>query len=167
MSFTSNARSEQAQGDYRSRHKDAVADEDLRANVPGALSQASPVATSTSGGAGYRIDPEGLAAQIRAFEALRDQSAQMEGRLRNAAQRVTPPSGDQPATGQAEATRRSIIAAAEQNKAMAEYAKGLIDSMRKANGTYRQHEENTTGVFRQGSGSTSPIGPLHQDPPGR
>ncbi|MFE0023007.1 hypothetical protein [Amycolatopsis sp. NPDC059021] len=167
MSFTPVPRSEQAQGDYRSNHKDAVADENLRANVPGARSQASPVATSTSGGAGYKIDPEGLAAQIRVFEGLRKQSAKCWDVLSDAARRVTPPSADDPANAQAMATRSSLLAAAEQNKAMAAYAQRLIDSMRKANGTYQQRDQDVGGIFSQAHDGGAKVNPLFQEFPGR
>ncbi|GAA4537293.1 hypothetical protein [Amycolatopsis samaneae] len=148
MSFTPGSKSKQAEDDYCTIRKNAAADEDLRASLPGGPPQASPVATSTSGGAGYQVDPEGLAAQIRAFEALRNQSQAMQQQLREAAGHATPPSLDPPAVRQAMAARDSLLSAADQNKAMAMYAQGLIDSMRKANGTYAQRDEDVSATLR-------------------
>ncbi|OZM73207.1 hypothetical protein CFN78_10070 [Amycolatopsis antarctica] len=120
--------------------------------TPGGFVESVTPTGSTTGG-GYTLDPEALAAKITEFEAIRDRIADRSDDLKRAAERVEPPSLDAPAIGQADATRRSLLVAAEHAGAMREYAQSFIDALRKANGTYVTQEDDTTGVFKDQAGA--------------
>jgi hypothetical protein len=122
---------------------------------PETLTLGLPV--SSAPGTGYRLDPDGLAAQIRTFEDLRDRSVALQNKLRQAKASATPPSPDPPAVTHAQAAADSLIQAAADNESMAEYAQGLIDALRKANGTYVQHEQDTSGVFAAHQDNANPL----------
>ncbi|MEV6909803.1 hypothetical protein [Amycolatopsis sp. NPDC051071] len=158
MGEPGDGRGTQAEAEIARQVKTANADTNLRANLkeppppPNVFDQLGMSFGATpAGGAGYRIDPEALAAQIRTFEDLRSRSRDQYYKLINAAQGVTPPSPDAPAVSQAQATRVSLIKAADHNRAISMYAQGLLDALRKANGTYRQVDEDTGSLFEKWS----------------
>jgi hypothetical protein len=103
-----------------------------------------------NGGGGYAFDPEVIATKITQWEQLLD-DLRADGReLRSAAGAVRPPSGDQPAHEQVEATTHSINAAWAHNLRMQQYAQAYIDALQKANGTYVQRDEEVAeGLDRQ------------------
>jgi ElaB/YqjD/DUF883 family membrane-anchored ribosome-binding protein len=103
-----------------------------------------------NGGGGYAFDPEVIAQKITQWEQLLHDLREDGRELDDAVNAVKPPSADQPAGEQAEATRQSIIAAIEHNVRMRKYARAYIDGLRKANGTYVQHDEEVAeGLDRQ------------------
>lgn len=100
-----------------------------------------------NGGGGYAFDPEVIAQKITQWEQLLD-DLRVDGReLEAAAAAVRRPSDDQPAFEQADATKLSIDAAVDHNVRMQQYAKAYIDALRKANGTYVQHDEEVAEGF--------------------
>lgn len=152
-----------AEEDIIIAQKQRDSDANLRANVAGP--QPPPEAVNAGaalgspfGGAGYKIDPEALAAHIRTFESIRDRSIVQRRKLMDAAQAATnPPSLDEPAVNQAKSAAISIGVAADENQAIVEYAQGLIDALRKANGTYVQQDDDARGVFKSAQGDSNPL----------
>ncbi len=159
MSEPDHGRSTQAERDIIVARKQANNDRELRAHTteplppPEAVNATSPLSSpfGASGGAGYKIDPEAIAAQIRTFESLRDRIADQRSALFIASTSVQPPSTDAPAVSQAAATKTSLTQAANDNLAMRDYIQGLIDALRKANGTYQRHDEDTGALFEKRS----------------
>ncbi|WP_410655646.1 hypothetical protein [Amycolatopsis sp. lyj-112] len=156
MGAPDHGRATQAEQEIAQQVKTARADTDLRANLKEPPPPPSVIdklgmgfGAAPTGGAGYRIDPEALAAQIRTFEDIRDRSRAAHVDLMGAARNATPPSNDPPAVANAAKVRDSLAAAAANNLAILEYAQGLIDSLRKANGTYKQHDEETSALFKE------------------
>jgi hypothetical protein len=120
-------------------------------------SQAGSGGGGASGPGGYKFDAETIAAKITSWEQVRDAIRDDETKLRQAAQYATPPSGDQPAAQQVDATRNSINACADHNLKMQQYAQAYIDQLRKANGTYVQHEESASDSFNGGTSGTGSL----------
>jgi hypothetical protein len=114
--------------------------------------------SGAQGPGGYKFDAETIAAKITEWEQVRDDIAKDGARLNQAIQGLQAPSPDQPATDQTQATRMSISAAVEHNAKMQQYAQAYIDSLRKANGTYVENEENISGGLY---GDTSGTGTLY------
>lgn len=102
---------------------------------------------ASSGGGGYQIEPEALDSLIRKFEDIHDRCAAQYEKLHRAATVATPPSPDEPAVNQARAAAKSLMTAASENAGLAAYAQGLVDALRKANGTYQQNEADTRQVL--------------------
>jgi hypothetical protein len=151
-----------AEEDIIIAQKQRDSDANLRANTAGP--QPPPEAVNAGaalgspfGGAGYKIDPEALTKLIDRFESIRDRSEAQGIKLADAARSVKPPSLDDPAVGQANTARDSVLTAAEENKAIATYARGLIDALRKANGTYVQREDDTLQVLNAAQGDSNPL----------
>lgn len=113
--------------------------------------------TMTQGG-GYRFDAEAIAAKITEAEALRDRIRGNIDSLNSAARAATPPSNDPPAVQQAERTRHSQLSAASHAESMFAYMQALIDSLRKANGTYQDREDETVAALRGGQGASGDSG---------
>jgi hypothetical protein len=110
-----------------------------------------------SGPGGYKFDAETIAAKIKEWEQIHDAIAKDGNNLRRAAQAVAPPSGDQPAQQQADATENSISACVVHNVKMQQYAQTYIDQLRKANGTYVQHEESASDGLNGGASGTGSL----------
>lgn len=128
---------------------------------PWGLSPDEPTSggTGAQGPGGYKFDAETIAAKITQWEQIRDDIAKDGIGLEHASQALKPPSPDQPATEQSRATSLSIGAAAGHNFKMRQYAQAFIDALRKANGTYVQHDENvSSGLY----GDTSGTGDLYK-----
>lgn len=96
--------------------------------------------------AGYTFDGDAMAARIQQLEDIRD-------RIRNQFEVLSrrtwiqPPSADNPATGQVEATVRSIGIAAAHNLAMVKYAQAYLDKLYEAGGRYGLQEDESTGAL--------------------
>ncbi|UQS27369.1 hypothetical protein L1857_33525 [Amycolatopsis thermalba] len=107
---------------------------------------------SAAGGAGYRFDPDQIAALIPKWEEFRDDIYRDYVRLQTAWSDATAPSPDQPAVRNATQTQSSIKAAMDHNRAMLTYAQTWIDHLRKANGTYvEQDQEAGRGLYGDSS----------------
>ncbi|TVT62858.1 hypothetical protein FNH05_00310 [Amycolatopsis rhizosphaerae] len=115
---------------------------------------AQQVATATPGSGGYHFSPEKIADLITEWEKLRDVLRDDERNLKDAALKAWPPSPDHPATRNAEATRKSIVAAIDQNQAMQQYCQAYVYALRKANGTYVQQDEDTGKGLNSGAPKT-------------
>ncbi|MDQ0378999.1 hypothetical protein [Amycolatopsis thermophila] len=96
---------------------------------------------SSVGGAGYRFDPEQIEALIPKWEELRDGLDDDQLQLQMAAQVTAAPSADAPAQNNARQISASIRAAIEHNANLRNYAQLWIDTLRKANGTYREQDD--------------------------
>jgi hypothetical protein len=116
-------------------------------------SQAGSGGGGASGPGGYKFDAETIAAKIKEWEQVRDKIAEDGLKLRLAAERVGPPSDDDPARQQTMDTAKSISAAADHNIKMSQYAQSYIDSLRKANGTYVEQEDHLSGLYGDASGT--------------
>lgn len=119
---------------------------------------------ASSGGGGYQIEPEALDSLIRKFEDIHDRCAAQRDKLMSAAALATPPSPDEPAVNQARAARKSLMTAASENEGLATYAQGLVDALRKANGTYQQNEADTRHALNATQAGT---GELFEKGPGQ
>jgi hypothetical protein len=106
---------------------------------PGKIGVAAP-----GTGGGYHFDPETIAQRITDWEQVLDGIKADEVNLRAAWQSANPPSPDMPAAKNAGATRTSIQAAIDQNIEMQKYAQVWIDALQKANGTYIEHNQETS-----------------------
>lgn len=104
-------------------------------------------ATMTQDG-GYRFDPDAIAAKITEWEGLRDRIAEHRRLLLDAASAATPPSNDPPAVQQAKAVVDSLTKAAEHAESMRVYAREFISSLKKANGTYVENEDDTVTALQ-------------------
>jgi len=99
------------------------------------------------GGAGYNFDPDQIAALIPKWEALKDEIDADLATLQVASNHVQPPSSDQPAVTNARATAQSIDAAIQHSLTLRQYAESWIEQLQRANGTYVQYEDDTSGVL--------------------
>ena len=158
-------RGDQAQADIDAETR-RVRDQEMQRveNGPPSFWQSiSPFGPSQAGGGGasgpggYKFDAETIAAKITQWEQVRDAIRDDGNNLQRAALAVTPPSGDQPAQQQADATRKSINACADHNVKMQQYAQTYIDQLRKANGTYVQHEESASSGLNGGTSGTGSL----------
>jgi hypothetical protein len=113
--------------------------------------------SGASGPGGYKFDAATIAAKIKDWEQVHDDIAKDGVNLYNAIQALKPPSPDQPAFEQTQATRLSISAAAEHNAKMQQYAQAYIDSLRKANGTYVQHDKTISDGLNGDTSGTSTL----------
>lgn len=116
--------------------------------------QPAQIAAATSGPGGYRFDPQTISDRIKDWQEVLDEIKKDEVELRAAWQSANPPSPDKPAAKNAQATRTSIQAAIDQNFAMQEYANKWIDTLRKANGTYVDHDHDISKGLQAGNSST-------------
>lgn len=105
-------------------------------------------------GGGYHFDPETIAQRIKDWQQVLDDITADRLELENAKRYANAPSPDKPALRNAEATRNSIDAAIDQNMAMQQYAQAWLDALRKANGTYVEHDQDT-GKGLSGAGSVT------------
>ncbi|SDX00353.1 hypothetical protein SAMN05421504_10223 [Amycolatopsis xylanica] len=96
-----------------------------------------------SGPGGYKFDDEVIAKKITEWEKLRDDLGDDNNKLSVARDSIRPPSPDQPAAEQAEATKKSIGAAMIHNAKMQDYAQAYIISLKKASGKYVEQDENS------------------------
>jgi hypothetical protein len=114
---------------------------------------ASTGGTGGGGGPGsFQFSPEAISTLISQWEALYEEIRADGVTLRRAADGLLPPSPDQPATQQAQAAAISIAAAESDNLKKAQYAQNYIDALKKANGTYVQHEDDaSTSITNTGS----------------
>ncbi|NIH78380.1 hypothetical protein [Amycolatopsis viridis] len=92
------------------------------------------------GGAGYHFDPDQIAELIPKWEELVDDLDEDSQLLIAAGNLATSPSADQPAQDNLRKIDASIGAAIEHNLRLREYAQTWIDMLRRANGTYRQQD---------------------------
>lgn len=136
-------RHSEAETEVEKAAEEARKEEMSRVADGGTVSLESVLGTSGSQSGGYHFDPEITAKKITEWEQVRDAISVDMQNLRAAATTILPPSDDQPANNQVEATRTSINAAIEHNGKMYTYAQAYIDALRRSNGTYVEHEEAT------------------------
>ena len=122
----------------------------------GSAAAATTIHGGASGG-GYRFDAETMKAKITQWEQLLG-DLQTDGfALRQAMQAAVPPSVDKPAVQQAEATRTSIKAAIDHNAKMCDYAMAYIIALKKANGSYTQHDAEMAVAMRDPATGTGKL----------
>jgi hypothetical protein len=122
----------------------------------------STTATTTmhgTGPGGYRFDAETVKSKITQWEQLLDDLQNDVVALQQAMQNAVPPSADKPAAQQVEATRTSIKAAIDHNAKMRDYATAYIIALKKANGTYSQHDADVATAIKA---PTTGTGKLYQ-----
>ncbi|OXM73307.1 MULTISPECIES: hypothetical protein [Amycolatopsis] len=108
------------------------------------------------GGAGYRFDPDQIAALIPKWEELLHGLDDDFQNLQLAWGSATAPSPDQPAAQNALATRSSIEAAMNHNRRMVSYASDWINALKRANGSYVEQEQHTgAGLYVDDQKDTS------------
>ena len=93
-------------------------------------------------GGGYRFDAETIKSKITQWEQLLDELIRDGLKLQALPDQLVAPSADKPAVNQLEASRRSLNAARDHNSRMQQYAQAYIDALKKANGTYVQHDQH-------------------------
>ena len=128
-------------------------------DISGLLPGVTGGGSGAPGPGGYKFDAETIAKKITEWQQVLSDLEKDGSNLRNAAQAIEPPSGDEPATEQANATRVSINAAADHNLDMQQYALAYILALQKANGTYVQQDESVTSSL---NGDTSGTGTLYK-----
>ncbi len=111
---------------------------------------------------GYRFDPGTVAALISRWENvlhdLQDDQQTQESAL-TAAQ---PPSPDQPAVQQAQLAQASIRKMIAHNVSMQRSAYAYINALKKANGTYTQHDADVAEALGKANPSSSPSSGMYQ-----
>jgi hypothetical protein len=122
------------------------------------ISHLLPGATGGGSGApgpgGYKFDAETIAKKITEWQQVLSDLKRDGLGLQHAAQTIDPPSEDEPAVTQAEATRSSINAAVDHNKQMQKYASSYIAALQKANGTYVAQDENASSSLSSDTSGT-------------
>ena len=118
--------------------------------------QPGQIATAGAPGAGggYQFNPATIAASISQWKQVLAEIESDSYELQRAMQKVNPPSEDTPARENADAIRKSIRAAIDQNKSMQEYAKAWLTALQKANGTYVEIDETTSKSLSGDSSAT-------------
>ena len=115
-------------------------------------------ATNSPGSGGYRFDPHTITKLISQWEnvlqGLQDDQKIQERALAAA----RPPSPDRPAVQQAQLVRASIQEMINHNISMERSAVAYINALKKANGTYTQHDDDvadTIGKLKPGNSPTT------------
>lgn len=153
--LTASDRGQQAQSDIdvaiaaeRAQTVAALASSSAPSAVqPGQITTAAP-----GSGSGYHFDAETIAQRIKDWKQVLDDIKTDQLGLEAAWQSANPPSPDRPAFDNVQATRTSIQAAIQQNRAMQQYAQEWIAALQKANGTYVETDHDTSkGLPNTGS----------------
>ncbi|MEU0509388.1 hypothetical protein [Amycolatopsis sp. NPDC006125] len=113
---------------------------------------------SAVGGAGYRFDPDQIAELIPKWEELRDGLDDDQARLNVAGLQASAPSADQPAQANALRISASIRAAIEHNASLRRYAQAWIDTLKKANGSYQEQDDETRRGLNRTTGAADGSG---------
>ncbi|MDT7727240.1 MAG: hypothetical protein QOI21_3816 [Actinomycetota bacterium] len=100
---------------------------------------------------GYEFDEDTIVAKLGEWKQLRSDIESDNGHLKQAGQVLNPPSDDQPAREQAEATLTSISAAILHNTEMLKYADNYILQLEAALKAYRTRELAVTDTLNSGS----------------
>jgi hypothetical protein len=114
------------------------------------VSRATDAPLPGGGNGGYEFDEETLRAKIGEWHQLAEDIAFDGRRLDDAWKAIQPPSDDQPAREQVEATVKSISAAIVHNKAMQGYVKEYIEGLEKALKDYLSRERAVTDTLNSG-----------------
>lgn len=109
-----------------------------------------------SGPGGYKFKREVIDKKIIEWQTLREE-LQIDGQqIEQAFEAIQPPSADQPAKEQADAAKKSILAAREHNQKMQKYAELYIQALELAVAKYEHREEAVYDTFSKppsGTGS--------------